>query len=446
MKKLFIPLATVACLVVSPTATSSSIGLTQAYEKALSHDAVLSQAKAQLESAQHVSTIAKSAFRPQISINGQYQIGNSSSSIGDVDSQAWSVNVAQSIYNRANQNRLQQAEYAVNQSDFAWHSARQDLILRVANSYFKTLLAQADLALSLSQQSSRKAELDRVKASNEVGLSSFTEVLQAQSSYDLARSETITNQNSLNIAQEELATLIGEDPGQLKNIKLDAAQKIELPDIQKFANESVNNNLNIKQLEQALEVAREQVEIDQSEHWFTINLKASYGDNRFDDVAPGLASMYGNRQDTTIGAYIDIPLYSGGSTTAKVAQAKSEKKRTEQQLRDAKQQIALQSRIHVRNIENGIAQIRALNEAVKSNQAYLDAATDSYKVGLADMLDVLTAETNTFKAKRNLTAAIYSVILAQLQLDAVANRLNEAKLVHYENLLGDNNESKNSTK
>jgi len=446
MKTLLFPIVTIACLSFSQNTIAKSIGLTEAYEKALVHDAVLSQAKAQFESAQYSTTLAESAFRPQITVNGQYQLGNSSSFIGDVDTQSWSINVAQSLYNRANKNRLQQAQHIVNQSDFAWHSAKQDLILRVANSYFNNLLAEADLSLAVSQEYSRKAELERVKASNKVGLASLTEVLQAQSSYDLARSESITSKNALNIAQEELATLIGEKPTQLKNIKQSVASKVSQPNIQEFEDQAVASNLDIKQLEQALEVAREQVEINQSEHWFSINLTASYGDNRFDDVAPSLAAMYYNRQDATIGASIEIPLYSGGSTSAKVAQARIDKKLVEQQLVDITQKVSLNSRIQVRNIENGIAQIKALSEAVKSNQAYLDAATDSYKVGLADMLDVLTAETNAFKAKRNLTAAIYSVILAQLQLDAIANQLNEVKLVHYERLLGNNSDTLNKTK
>jgi len=438
MKTILFPIITISCLSFSQNAIASSLGLTEAYNKALSHDALLSQAKERYEFAQHSTTLAKAAFRPQVRLNGQYQVNNSSSFAGEIDTQNWSINVTQSIYNRANASKIEQTRYRLSQSSFSWDAAKQDLILRVANSYFKTLLAKEDLALSLAQTASRQAELDRVKASNEVGLASLTEVLQSQSSYDLARSESLANKNALNIAKEELATLIGEQPRALKNIRLAIAQQITIPNLQAIENRSTVHNLSIKQLEQALEAARKQVQVDQSEHWFTINLNASYGDKRFDDVAPSIASMYANRQDTTVGASIDIPLYSGGATTAKVAQARSEQRRVEQQLRDAKQQIALNSRIQIRKIENGLAQIQALNEAVKSNQAYLEATTDSYKVGLADLLDVLTAETNTFKAKRNLTAAIYSVILSQLQLDAIANQLNETKLVHYERLLADN--------
>lgn len=438
MKQVIIPIIAISLLGISAPAKTQVMGLTDAYKKALQHDPVLSQAKASFESAQYTPQLAKSTFMPQVSINGQYQLGNSSLFIGDVDTQSWSVNVSQSIYNQANQHRIKQAEFVVNQSDLAWMAAKQDLILRVANSYFKTLLAQADLSLSLAQESSRKTELERVKTSNEVGLASLTDVLQAQSSYDLSQSQSISNRNALHIAKEELATLIGEKAVQLKDIKENTAEQFHTIDLTSLENGLVNENLNIRQLEQALEVAKQEVEIQRTEDWVTVNLKASYIDNRFDDVSPGLEVMYGNRQDTTIGAYIDIPLYSGGRDSAQEAQALQDKKKLEQQLREAKQQVALNSRIQARNIENGIAQIKALSKAVKSNQAYLDAAQDSYKVGLADLLDVLTAETNTFSAKRNLTAAVYSLILAQLQLDALRNNLDETKLLKYESLLLDN--------
>lgn len=443
MKRFITTLLSVSMITFSQPALSAPVNmsLSQAYALALQHDPVLAQSKAQLQSASSQTTLAGSALKPQIKLNGQYQIANSSEMIGDIDSHTWSVSASLPLYNPVLRKRIAQAESQLNQSDVTLQDSEQTLILRVANQYFKTLLAQADLTLAEAQQASRALELERVKASHEVGLASLTDVLQSQSSYDLIQSTRLQQFNALNIAKEELSALIGQPVEHLQDIRADAHAAIQAPNMQTAEDNALSANLDIKQLQHAMQASESEIAIQKSADGPTLNLQASLSDHRFQDVAPAMTGMYQDRQDVTVGAVFEWPLYTGGAAQAKLAKARSDYQRLQHQLREVKQHVSLQSRIQSRQIENGLAQVRALSKAVLSNQAYLDAAKDSYKVGLADLLDVLTAETNAFNAKRNLTAAVYNLILAQLQADALTHQLDEAKLLHYEALLTDNTNS-----
>lgn len=426
------PLA-LAMLTVSGSAWSAS-GLLDVYQMAVTHDAQLAQARATYEANQELVTIAKAPLLPQINATGSYAMNDSSSDAYDVNTRELGVGLTQSLYQHDSWARYDQAKYQLKQAEYQIKFAEQDIITRVADAYFKVLLAQEDLKLSQAKEEADKTQWERAQASAEVGLASKTDVLQAKSSYDLSKSDRITAENNLDVAYEELTKLTGQPVKELKVIRLN----VELPqqnlNMEEWEQRAQDENLEVLQVEESANAAMEEVEVQKSGHWISVDLRAQYADTAYSDEGVA-SSSYTDRSNLTVGVYATLPLYSGGATSSKVSEARANYKAATIGVRDAKESARLNARIQLRNVQRGMELVIANRAAVQSNDAFLEAAEEGYKVGLKNLLEVLTARTNMFQARRNLAESLHNVVLSRLRLEAVAGSLSSEQLSQYDKIL-----------
>lgn len=431
------PLA-LACVFCSPLtladtpAAAGAAGLLDVYQMALLQDAKLAQARAQYEANQQLLQQAKGALLPTISASGSYTIGDIDYT--DRTNTNLGVNLTQPLYNRAAWSGYEQAKSVVQQADYTFKSAEQDLIVRTTDVYFSVLLAQEDVNLALAQEAADKIQWERAEASAEVGLASMTDVLQAKSSYDLSKSNRINAENALDVANEALLKLTGKSLAALKVLALQADLPQERLDMVDWEGRAQNDNLTVKNLQSQAEIASHNVETQKSGHWPTANLQANYSNTDYNGY-PTTVTGKDDVQNTSIGINVSVPLYAGGATSAKVTEARYQLQAAEQALRDSREQARLDARVQVRTVERGQSLIAALREAVNSGSAFLEAAEESYKVGLKSLLEVLTARSNYFSARRNLVEALHNQVVNRLKLEATVGDLQADDLQTYDALL-----------
>lgn len=424
-----------------PLQAAPSAGLLDVYQMAVIHDAKIAQQRAQYQADQQVVETARSPLLPQISADGSYFINESDQDFdrGDVNTRTLSLTLNQSLYDHASWSRYEQAKYSLQQAEFTIREAEQSLIVRTADAFFKVLLAQEDVSLSLAQEEADKIQWERAQASAEVGLASRTDVLQAKSSYDLSKSNRINSENSLDVAKEELLKLTGQPVNSLKVLALQVPLPQDELDMAYWEDLAQTNNLTVKQVEAQLNAAGEEVEVQKSGYWPTAGLQAKVSDTAYSNYTNSGTTIYSDNQNTQIGVSVSLPLYSGGGTSSKVSQARYQYQSANQALRDSREQARLNARVQVRTVERGQSLIAALREAVNSNRAFLDAAEESYRVGLKSLLEVLTARSNFYNARRNLVEALHAQVLNRLNLEATVGDLQAEDLAVYDELLSEPN-------
>ena len=416
----------------SSAQSAGSFGLTDIYQMAMNHDAQLAQQRAAFEASKESVKSVKASLLPEITADGSYFINNSDSATGDFNSRDLSITLNQPLYNKSIWSRFEQAKFVTDEAKSSLQNAEQDLILRVANAYFKVLLAQEDVRLSIAQEKADKLQWDRAQASADVGLGSRSDVLQAKSSFDLTKSERISNQNNLDVAFEELMKLTGKPVMSLNSLQSEATLPSEIFDMEKWAQRSEDNNLLVKQVEAQFKKATEEVTAQKAGHWPTVGLQARITDTDYSSTnSVSLNDSTGN----SIGVSVSVPLYAGGGTIAKVSEARFNQTSAQQALRDSREQARLNARIQVRSVERGESLVAALREAVKSNGSFLEAAEEGYKVGLNNLLEVLTARSNLYNAQRNLMEAMHNQVLNRLNLEATVGDLTAEDLMQYDALM-----------
>ncbi|WP_024851184.1 TolC family outer membrane protein [Hydrogenovibrio kuenenii] len=431
----------VSGLMAGTTLTSFQVNaaysLFDIYQMAVAHDATLAQAQATYQASQQSVKIARASLLPQVSANASYSDSYlNENAVGPISTTSGDITLKQSLYKHDSWAKYSQAKYTLKKAEYTIKSAQQDIIVRVADAYFKVLLAQEDVKLAKAKEKANKTQWDRAKASAEVGLASKTDVLQAKSSYDLSKSDRISAENNLDVAYEELTKLTGKTVKELKVIALNVKLPQPKLNIATYEQEAQDSNLTVLQAEEQANVANEEVQVQKSGNWFNVSLQAQYAHTKSSPSNPySYSSKYPDNLSASIVA--SLPLYSGGGTTALVAQARSNYEAAEIGVRDAKESAKLNARVQVRNVERGVELVAANRAAVQSNDAFLEAAEEGYKVGLKDLLEVLTARTNKFQARRNLAQSLQNVVLSRLKLDAAVGTLNADNLQKYDSILSD---------
>src|SRR5260221_467598 len=173
------------------------------------------------------------------------------------------------------------------------------------------------------------------------------------------------------------------------------------------------------------EFYRQEVGRQRAGHLPTLDLSGSY--SRADNPPSAVPGILGPITNTSsIGLTLSVPIYSGGLVQSRVREALANRERAVQDLENTQRGVAQSVRTNFLNVTNGIAQVRALEQAVASTQSQLDSTILRRDVGVRTSVDVLNAQQQVFQTRRDLQQARYNYLLSTLRLKAATGILAEA--------------------
>ena len=300
-------------------------------------------------------------------------------------------------------------------------SARQDLILRVSEVYFSILAAEDNVEFTYAERNAIARQLEEAQKRFEVGLIAITDVQEAQASFDNAEAQVILAENILENAKQALVVLTADTS--ITNLApLGEQIQLSLPDpatVQSWVFLALNNNLDLVAAQQSLNAARFDRDKNNRNRNPTIDLFASVGDNDRNDDLLGDS----REQDVIVGVELQIPLYAGGRIGAEREQAEARYRAAQNTLLLQNRLATQQSRTAYLDVVSGISQVKALKQALDSNNIALEATRAGFEVGTRTSVDVLISLRETFRAERDYAGARYQYVLNKLRLKQVAGIL-----------------------
>jgi outer membrane protein len=186
---------------------------------------------------------------------------------------------------------------------------------------------------------------------------------------------------------------------------------------------ALNNNLNIQLQQDTLKLSEQNIESAKSGHYPTLDAVASYSNSYSNGSANGFGS---DLTSAVIGLELNVPIYQGGGVDSKVRQASYSKDKALNDLEYAKRQTDLETQRAYLNLNSSIAQVKALEQALKSSQSQLDSTKLGYEVGVRTSVDVLNAQQQFFSAKRDLLQARYNYLVSIIQLKTASGIVTDA--------------------
>ena len=435
-------LFTVAVLCAAPLAGAAD--LLETYHAAKSQDAVFASARAAQQAGQEKLPQGRSLLLPSVNLSAnttyndnwiQYRgaltiPGGGSLALpagsSQFNSNGYGVSLTQPLFRQQNWLAYTEAELQVAQTNAQFKAAEQNLILRVAQAYFDVLIADDTVQLAEAQKNAITEQLEQAKRNFEVGTSTITDTYEAQARYDLTHSQEIASQSNLEIKKRALQQIVNTNPGELRH--LGTKFNLETPqpdDVNKWVEGAQQNSLQLVVAQASAELATKEVARNRSGHYPTVDLVASYSENSVGGGAFGFGSDGHNK---AIGVQLNLPLYQGGAIQSKLREAEANSDRAREDLENTRRNVALQTRQAYLGVVDGIAQVKALQQALKSSESLLEASKLGQEVGVRTNLDVLNAQQQLYSTRRDLYQAEYNYLISQLQLKAAAGTLAEDDL------------------
>lgn len=347
---------------------------------------------------------------------------------------AWSLSLVQPLFDLPAWRTVQRADFQVSQADVTYRLAYQDLILRTAQAYFDVLAVQDSLRAVMSEKAAIETQLKAAQQGYELGATTITDAHEAQARLDLATANEINLRNELQLAEDALARLIAERPGDLAELPLTAALPAPIPNrIDEWTSQASHAGLSVKNAELQARIAEKEIEIARGQHAPTVDIVASTGsasDYGVDGYRSGSRSL-----DSTVGLQLSIPIFTGGEISSRVREQTSRLQQARAELENARREAVQLAQLHFKGVISGLSQIKALEAAARSSQLALEANRTGYEIGVRVNIDVLNAEQQVYVTQRTLARARYDTLMHGLRLKAAAGILEEADLVAINSLL-----------
>jgi outer membrane protein len=381
-----------------------------------------------------VTAVANSTYQSNEIV--QHSGALSGVSLGrDLRTNGWTVTLTQPIYRWQNWIQYEQAGYQVAQSEAQFGQASQDLVVRVAQAYFDVLAAENSLAFIRAQKTAISEQLAQARRNFEVGTATITDTNEAQARFDLSVSQEIAAENDLEIRKRTLQQIIGRFPGPLTPLRSRFSLLPPEPNRMEDWVEAAQKQAYPVRLQQAAaEIAEREVKRNRAGHLPTVDVVASYGRNdATGNINTGVGAL---TRSATLGLQLNMPLYSGGSVESRVREALANFDKARADLETSRRQAALTARQSFLGVTNGMAQVRALEQAVTSSETALASNRLGYEVGVRINIDVLNAQQQLFSTRRDLSRARYDTIVNGLRLKAAAGVLTDADVAAVNDLLG----------
>ncbi len=342
------------------------------------------------------------------------------------NSNGYGVTLVQPLFRQQNWIAYTEAELQVAQADAQFKIAEQDLVLRVAQAYFDVLIAQDSVRLAEAQKTAIKEQLAQAKRNFEVGTATITDTHEAQARHDLTSAQEIAAQNNLEIKRRTLQQLINTLPKDLqslgKQFKLEAPQPA---DMEQWVNDAQLNSPQLAIAQAGAQLAEKEVARNRGGHYPTVDLVANYSQSAATGGSFGVGS---DSTSKSISVQLNLPIFQGGATSSKWREAEANRERASYELENARRSVALQTRQAYLGVVSGIAQVKALQQALTSSESLLEASKLGQEVGVRTNLDVLNAQQQLFSTRRDLYQAQYAYLISELRLKAAVGTLGEADL------------------
>lgn len=407
--------------------------LQELYQTAHGYDAAYLAARASLDAAQYRYDQARGLRLPQVGLGvvAARQLSSTpdspSTQVANTSSLGATLSGSQTLFNRANDVTISQAEKAIDVYRADLEASEQDLILRVSQAYFDVLAAQDNLATARASLAAISEQVASAKRNFEVGTATITDTREAQARYDLARFTQIQAENDLTTRRILLDQTVGRAGVVPKQLAVPIALPALAPaNVDEWVTRADAEHPLVRRARVALDIARLDTAKARAGHLPTVTLNGSYGRGRANNdlQVPGGGFSYTTPNTvSTISVNLSVPLFAGFQIQNRVKETLVLEDKSINDLEFARRSVAQATRQLFYGVGSFAAQVNALEAAESSSKLALEATQLGFKVGVRVNIDVLNAQAQLYTTQAQLAKARYDTIMAGLRLRQASGRL-----------------------
>ena len=417
-----------------------SLGLAEAKELALKNNLQTVLAKEGIAQAKGQKGISLSALLPSIGATAYQSNLTSNLAASGIPVESFGFpafigpfnrfdarfQMVQSVFNLSAIRRYQAAGYGLELARQRQRLAAQQVTAATVISYLTTL--EAEQAVNAAKANVQLAETLLSLAINqkETGVAAGIDVARAETRLANQRVQLAQAQSTLDMARLDLLRIVNGVRGEsLSGTVVLRDQMTITPepgrDADKAIQQALIDRVEVSIAEQELRIAEAQVKAAKSDLFPSISVFGDYGSS-------GLKPNEVNYPTRSIGVRLDIPVFSGGRTQAEIHIASSRVRESDALLKDVRATVERDVRQSLLEVKTREEQVRSAESAVSLANRELVLAQDRFNNGVADNVEVVTAQTALENARRSLVSSLYQFNLARLNLASALGHVEDFRL------------------
>ena len=426
LRTVFLPLLLLMC---QATAWAEDVDLYSIYALAVKKDPRVQIAQQKVEMGKARADSSLGVLLPQVSAFGNWSDNDVSFDSNLIDNQQYDgkrygYQVRQVLFNWSALSNRRRTYQVIAQREAELLDVMSIVLVDTSERYFNVLLADGNLRLVRTERELVQQQLRQTEEMYKRKLVRITDYLETQARADKVLIDEIEAENAAALARESLAELTGEYVGDLASIRED----FSLPQLQNtmdyWVQLATDNNSLLQSKRQAVIVAKQGVEEQKGGHYPTFDLVYS---DQTSDI--GFDNQQSPKRDTQyIGIDVTIPLFSGGSTSAKVREAWAGYYIAREEEEAARRDVLKRTREAWLNTRSSRRRIDAAEASVRSASKSYEAMSKSFSYGTVTAADVLEALHGRTRAERDRQNALYSYLTNWLSLQREGGTLDNDDL------------------
>jgi outer membrane protein TolC len=146
---------------------------------------------------------------------------------------------------------------------------------------------------------------------------------------------------------------------------------------------------------------------------------------------------YGNIGNTsafvptnTVGLQLSIPLFDGGQRSSHRSLAESQARQAETRQKDVRDEIEVEVRIAMDNVNSAREQLRAADQALKLAEEEMELAQLRFEAQVTTQIDVIDAQSQLADARTRRVNAVYAVKAGEVEFQRATGQLLSRNATH----------------
>jgi outer membrane protein len=411
----------------SPSGEARILTVQETVRMALSRSPEILLAEAQAIRTSEAVRESRSLNRPQVFAGSGLAYNNGMPlSIEGAAPSIFQVRMSQSILSKKNNNLIRESEEAGKKSGYNRESVENDLASRTASAYFRLHQARKMTALARDRVEAAEAQREMAESLFQEGRISRVERNSEDTAVSSARQQLLVFEEEANVAEMELKGYIGlEDSVSIHTVEPQVKFPALENDAETLYRQALKNAPEIRQAEADIRAKEFHLEAEKGERLPKLDIVGQYAllsdSNNYTEYFNRF-----ERNNYLLGLSIQVPVFDGFRTGARIAQSRQELSEARYRLESLKSELKLATRkgLSMLRIAKGAKEhaqneVDAVRESVRADEALLESGRISRK-------DLEEIKTQLFQKEFSRLEAEQNLFQRQLELLGIIGNTPEA--------------------
>lgn len=230
------------------------------------------------------------------------------------NSENYSIGLSQVLYNKASWENYRKYQSMAKQSASEADEAQAEATVDLAQRYFAALAADDELELVQAERRATQKNLDQIEAMYKRQLAMITDLLDLRARVDSLAAQEVDASNQVRLSRAALSEIVGRPVTErLSRVRNDVQLKVSEQSLESWVELAQSQNPNIQANLSAVEAAEAGVRGGKGGHYPTLSLNLNA-----QNTNEGYNNSLAPKTDSYVaGVQLSVPIYSGGSTSAR---------------------------------------------------------------------------------------------------------------------------------